>query len=113
MTDPTWTVTLDDGALVRYGEGTLFADLPFDRVRRMAIEYGPHLHIVELTNGQRPVYFSKNQISMNPLTGEETGRRRIVCVGWQETVKGTNVKALSWLLDDGSVIHCADDPEAW
>jgi hypothetical protein len=111
--DPTWAVTLDDGTALAQGEGTLFGDLPFDRVRELVVTYGPHRHTVRLGPEQRPIYFLKTQIGLNPLTGVETGRRRVVCVGWQQTVKGVNVKSLSWLNPDGTVTQGTDDPGAW
>lgn len=111
--DPSWSVTLDDGAVLTQGEGTLFADLPMERIRELRVTFGQHHHAVELANGRRPIYFSKTQLALNPISGDETDRRRVVCVGWQETVKGVNVKSLCWLTDTGLVIHAPDDPGEW
>jgi hypothetical protein len=112
--DPCWSVVLDDGTLLTQTEGgTLFGDLPMDQVAVLVATFGVHRHVVHLADGQRPVYFSKVQKRLDPSTGEQHDERRIVCVGWQETVKGTNVKALTWLTEDGVVTHAADDPGEW
>ena len=112
--DPCWSVVLDDGTRLTQAEGgTLFKDLPFDRVRTLVVTFSGHTHVVELGDGRRPVYFSKAQKRLNPLTGDARDERRVVCVGWQATVKGTNVKALCWLGADGTVTHADDDPGEW
>jgi hypothetical protein len=112
--DPCWSVLLDDGTALTQGtDAVLFKDLPLDRVTTLVVTFVGHIHHVDLGGGKRPVYFSKVQKHLNPDTGEHADERRIVCVGWQQTVKGTNVKALCWLDADGTVWHGDDDPGEW
>jgi len=59
------------------------------------------------TSGRRWVLFQRHFQSMNPA-----GQASVLCVGWQDTVNGVNVKALTWLYPDGSV-ELAEEPVRW
>lgn len=112
--DPCWSVVLDDGTQITQGDGVIFKDVPLFKVRQLVVTFAGHVHIIDLPGGtRRPVYFSKVQKRLNPETGDAHDERRIVCVGWQDTVKGVNVKSLVWLDADGTVWHGDDDPAEW
>lgn len=61
-----------------------------------------------LTGDRRWVMFSR--VAGRIAGGQNTGGLlRIYCIGWQRTVRGENVKALTWVYP-GGVIESADEP---
>lgn len=63
---------------------------------------------VELGPGKRWVIFSR--VAGRVLGGMNTdGLIRVYCIGWQSTVKGSNVKSLTWVYPAG-VIENAEEP---
>ena len=61
-----------------------------------------------LMGDRRWIIFSR--IAGRIMGGVNTGGLlRIYCIGWQRTVRGENVKALTWVYP-GGVIECADEP---
>jgi hypothetical protein len=69
---------------------------------------GVHLPVVriELGGDRRWVLFSRvaGTISSTP-----SAELRVYCIGWQRTVEGHNVKALTWVYPSGA-IESADEP---
>jgi len=43
---------------------------------------------------------------------DNPNRVRVYVIGWQDTVKGVNVKALTWVYPNGA-IECSDEPTLW
>jgi len=91
------------------GEGVLWRDVPLDRVRRLTVVVGAHRHVVELTDGLRPVYFIQHWKHINLGTGGQTSAA-VVVVGYQMRVRGVNVRCLTHILADGTVVVSDRDP---
>lgn len=75
-------------------------------------------HALTLLQGSRPIFFRRRVARLDAtrlfdMEGVQLnpGYPTITVLGWQRTVKGKNVKALVFFLEDGSCI-CADDPDA-
>jgi len=68
-------------------------------------------HIVTITvslNGsKRFVFFSRVFGKVNS-SGQEK-QVRLYCIGWQDTIKGINVKSLNWVYPDG-MIENSEEP---
>lgn len=109
---PHWVVLLDDGTEIGYGQGTIFADLPMDRVRELHVYFNTHAHRVLLSPDTRPIYYVNHELELNPNNGD-LAHRWVVVVGWQKTVRGVNVKSLTYITMDGRVIHTDDDWHGW
>ena len=63
---------------------------------------------ISLTGDRRWVVFSR--VAGRIAGGQKTeGLLRIYCIGWQRTVRGENVKALTWVYPMGA-IESADEP---
>jgi hypothetical protein len=61
----------------------------------------------QLQPGQRWVLFSR-------VYGQVTGGQqvRLYCIGWQQTIGGKSVKALTWVYPNG-VIENGNEPTYW
>ncbi len=72
---------------------------------------GLSTYVLKLTDGTRPIFFRRHQMTVNPLTGEEIDHTTVTCFGWQRSVSGETVAAYTFLFDDGSVV-VSDDLQA-
>ena len=59
--------------------------------------------------GQRLIFTRRRRIVLNPLSGEEVARRTIHLLGWQRTVRGQNLKCVTYWFADGTSISADDD----
>ena len=63
------------------------------------------------TRGHRWVMFYRKFHRFNDPEGHN-GEVRLLCVGWQSTIGGKNVKALNWIYPNGT-IEASEEPEFW
>lgn len=61
---------------------------------------------VVLRDDMRPIWGRLRGVSLNPNDGTQTPYMRAIVYGWQQTVKGTNVKCLTWITRQG--VYVAD-----
>lgn len=107
-----WTAIYDDGTSLHEDDADGWGDIDLTRLRQFIVAgpAGLPCHAVALSGHMRPVFFRRKRTLLDPQTGDAGEHRLIaVCVGWQDTVGGRNVRALSWLLPDGSVAHTSVD----
>ncbi len=115
----TWRVEYTDGT--QFGEiaddGTIlpFGAVEMGRVRALGVvavegEDSP-LFMVWIKPGQRPIFFRRRSIELNPNDGTQTALPATTCIGWQETRHGRNVASYLFICPDGQVI-LSSDPKA-
>jgi len=81
-----------------------YSDIDRGRLKEFHIinkETKKHVFALALDEGQRLIY--RKRIQVSGISGEKLWE--IYLVGWQQTVKGTNVQAISWIFPDGSIIQ--------
>jgi len=58
----------------------------------------------KITNGQRLILFRRNTVSVSLKTGEMKGRKTFYLLGWQQTVNGSNIKAILKIDENGNAL---------
>jgi hypothetical protein len=91
-----------------------FADV--DQSRLVAFQLIPNREglpspVLKITPDIRPIFFRRRTVTIDPANGGEVGRSCVHCLGWQTTVKGTNVASYTFFFEDGSVL-ITDDYQA-
>lgn len=87
-----------------------------DMARVVAVELIPqredlahHLVKIDTSRGQRPIFFRRRYINLDPVTFEEQrNRMSATCLGWQNTVNGSNVASYTFYFDNGSSLVTDD-----
>lgn len=111
-----WRAIYDD-----HGEDTLdehdaegtphtFAEIDQARLRAFVLmPQRPELQPValHLESGQRLIFFRRTNIDFN---GPQAGiPRKAHVIGWQQTVKGTSVKSMLAVFDNGAALMVSDE----
>lgn len=114
MTDAwTWIACYDDGSSLMEIEpdGTEHGFAEVDLARLSAFVLNPMrdglpapIVKIDRASGQRPIFFRRRTIALDPALGTEEKRSTITVLGWQKTVEGKNVKSFVALYEDGSVL---------
>ncbi len=111
----TWRVEYTDGTTLDEiaEDGTVlpFGSVEIERVRALfvaSVHDIDHSFLVWLKNGQRPIFFRRRSIELNPNDGTQTVLPATTCIGWQETRKGRNVASYLFICPDGSTILTSD-----
>lgn len=63
---------------------------------------------INVAEGQRLIFFRRTRIEFNIATEEEVSHTRITCVGYQQTVHGTNISVYNYILPDGTLLISND-----
>ncbi len=109
----TWIACYDDGSSLMEieSDGTEhgFAEVDLDRLSAFVLNpmrEGLPSPVVKIdrAGGQRPIFFRRRSIALDPETHGEANRSTITVLGWQKTVEGKNVKSFAALYEDGSVL---------
>ena len=116
--DWQWLVVYDDGTELQQSEDVGFSMVDINRVKMLLVtdmNDQRNQYAVYLTEGMRPIFFRRvhrivindyEHVPVEYINEDGTIRDNYVfatVLGWQKTVKGKNVKSLTWLLHDGSV----------
>ncbi len=113
----TWRVEYTDGTQLSEiaADGTIlpFGAVAMGRVRALSVVpyegwVGSLWFLVWLMPGQRPIFFRRRSIELDPNTGEQTVLPATTCIGWQETRRGRNVASYLFILPDGETILTSD-----
>lgn len=103
-----WAVIYEDDS--EHFESDLggFEKVEQDRVKALIVfdEGTGQQYVTYIHGDQRPIFFRRSRRTVNPNTEEEVVSPWLFATvfGWQKTVNGANVKSLTWLLFDGSVV---------
>jgi len=115
----TWRVEYTDGSQLSEitDDGVIlpFGAVEMGRVRALGVvavegEDAP-LFMVWIKPGQRPIFFRRRGIELDPNNGKQTALPATTCIGWQETKRGSNVASYLFITPDGTVI-LTSDPKA-
>ncbi|MGZ6347938.1 MAG: hypothetical protein ACXWQ8_00290 [Ktedonobacterales bacterium] len=115
----TWVAVYEDGSECREVEddGTEhnFSHVDVGRVRffvLLPLRDGLRAHVLRIDSAdQRPIFLRRTSMELSP-EGETLGQKRIHCLGWQKTISGVNVKAFTWIFEDGSLLVTDNDDVA-
>ena len=113
-----WEARFADGTFLEELEddGTLHGFREIDQERLVGFILRPlfdHLpqFAVQITPGKRLIFFRKRKKILDMNTGEQSDAPPFQCIGFQETVNGTNVKSYLYVAADGSSL-LADNHDA-
>lgn len=116
----TWLVVYDDGSTLGEAEDVGWPAVEMPRVRSLIVlptneELTTH-YVVPIKEGLRPIFFRRTrQLQINdpstipapyilPDGSVRTSYLFATVFGWQQTIHRRNIKSLTWLFPDGSVV---------
>lgn len=116
----TWRAIYPDGSFLdeydEQGGHHGFAEVDLEHISIFVLlptrEGLPTHHVlIDAASGQRPIFFRRRTLSVNPLTEAVEGSQTIHVLGWQRTIQGQNIASYSFIYEDGSVL-LSDDYQA-
>lgn len=104
----SWAVSYDDNLTFEFEDDLeSFRNVRVNDVTRLLIfdrDDPTKQYVIVIRPDMRPIFFRRREEQLNLTTGESTKRTVAIVFGWQRTVHGQNVKSLTWLMHDGSVV---------
>lgn len=110
----TWTATYDDGTTLEeiHPSGDAARDAGFldvDHTRLAGLTLAavdgsetPVMVHLPTTGNPRGIFFRRNA---RGVFGDPSGSGlNMTCIGYQQTINGTNVRTMLWLTDDGRIL---------
>lgn len=105
-----WIAYYNDGTILQEidPEGDHgFADIDHSKLVQFLLVpqkegFYPVVVSINVAEGQRLIFFRRTKIDFNITNGTESHRDRITCVGYQQTVQGTNVSVYNFIMPDGT-----------
>ena len=99
----TWRVVYDDGqTCINENEDNSFANVDVSRAKHILLIplAGDSFCRVNIPEGATPVFFRRRSITLDPLSGQESNRTTIHCIGWK---RGDEAVYL-FIHEDGSTL---------